>query len=351
MAQIRELERKLKSASNERNYVQLERDTVQSYYDITKEEVHDCELEILTKEREMEEMQHAHVRNIRVYSQKVKHLEYEHKTDLRESKEKAEGEEEEEKAAHVDRETSLEAERDRLQHQVSEVELANEEDVSALVEAHQKSLSKMRETFDENLDSLREKFDERLDELRKQFELRRKVEVHEIEERKNQHINELMRKHEIAYGQIKTYYNDITHDNLKLIKSLKGEVADMKKKATSNQKLMYDIAQENKRLSEPLQVAVKEVESLKNELKDCDKDKLSLKNAASRLKLLKRRVNTRADEIEALTHKFDTTEHERNRFYDAFHSTIEDLQRKTQVKNVMLERRLAELQQEFEVRS
>ena len=46
-----------------------------------------------------------------------------------------------------------------------------------------------------------------------------------MEERKNYHINELMKKHEKAFGEIKNYYNDITHNNLDLIKSLKEEAS------------------------------------------------------------------------------------------------------------------------------
>jgi len=61
--------------------------------------------------------------------------------------------------------------------------------------------------------------------------LRAQVEILEIQERKNGHINELMRRHEKAFGEIKNYYNDITHNNLDLIRSLKEEVADMNKKA------------------------------------------------------------------------------------------------------------------------
>ena len=56
-----------------------------------------------------------------------------------------------------------------------------------------------------------------------------------------------------AFADIKTYYNDITHNNLDLIKTLKEDVAEMRKKEAQNEKLMYEIAQENKRLSEPLQ--------------------------------------------------------------------------------------------------
>jgi membrane protease subunit (stomatin/prohibitin family) len=56
------------------------------------------------------------------------------------------------------------------------------------------------------------------------MEQQRRQEVHEIEERKDEHINELMRKHEKAFSEIKTYYNDITHNNLELIKNLKEDL-------------------------------------------------------------------------------------------------------------------------------
>jgi hypothetical protein len=43
-----------------------------------------------------------------------------------------------------------------------------------------------------------------------------------------------------------------------------------------NEKLMYEIAQENKRLSEPLTKALKEVELLRQQLANHEKDKTSL---------------------------------------------------------------------------
>ena len=59
----------------------------------------------------------------------------------------------------------------------------------------------------------------------------------------------------------------------------------MKKKEVSNEKLMFEIAQENKKLSEPLTRALKEVEKLRHELANYQKDKMSLQNAKSRLAL------------------------------------------------------------------
>ena len=112
---------------------------------------------------------------------------------------------------------------------------------------------------------LQSKYELKMKLLREDLELRRKVEILEIEERKNNHINELMKKHEKAFGEIKNYYNDITHNNLDLIRSLKEEVAEMKKKEIQNEKLMFEIAQENKKLSEPLTRALKEVELLRHD--------------------------------------------------------------------------------------
>ena len=47
------------------------------------------------------------------------------------------------------------------------------------------------------------------------------------------------------------------------LEALKEEVAEMKKKEIQNEKLMFEIAQENKKLSEPLTRALKEVEKLR----------------------------------------------------------------------------------------
>jgi len=51
------------------------------------------------------------------------------------------------------------------------------------------------------------------------------VEIHELEERKNQHINELIGNHDKAFAELKKYYNDITAENLNLIKGQKEEIA------------------------------------------------------------------------------------------------------------------------------
>ena len=62
-----------------------------------------------------------------------------------------------------------------------------------------------------------------------------KVEIHEIEERKNQHINDLMKNHEDAFREMKEYYNDITKENIELIRMHKEKLMDIKDQIENNQ--------------------------------------------------------------------------------------------------------------------
>lgn len=76
--------------------------------------------------------------------------------------------------------------------------------------------------------SLIQSYEHKCDRLKEELELRLKVEIHEIEERKNQHINDLMRNHEEAFREMKEYYNDITRENLELIKMHKEKLVDIR---------------------------------------------------------------------------------------------------------------------------
>lgn len=53
--------------------------------------------------------------------------------------------------------------------------------------------------------------------------------------------------------------------------TLQDQLEEMKKKEATDQKLMLEVNMENKRLTEPLQRALKEVEHLRHELTNYNK--------------------------------------------------------------------------------
>ena len=88
--------------------------------------------------------------------------------------------------------------------------------------------------------------------MHEELELRRKVEIHEIEERKNQHINDLMKNHEEAFREMKEYYNDITRENLELIKMHKEKLVDIRAQIEANQKTVDHLKVKMEELQKPL---------------------------------------------------------------------------------------------------
>ncbi|GMF65580.1 unnamed protein product [Phytophthora lilii] len=316
---------------------------IESFYEITKQEIQDHENQIMAKDREMEVMEDNHRVEVRVYVQKVKHLDYEHKNNLKRVQADGTGHMDEERDLHEHRETVLRSTKQSLKLELKERDLSNEDEIEQMKQAHEKNLMKLREQFEKNNAALEGRCQQRLRDLQESLELRRKVDVHEIEERKNLHINDLMKNHEKAFTQIKNYYNDITKDNLRLIDSLKNEIAAMKKKAAANTKLMHDVSQENKRLSEPLAAAIQEVEHLRHELKDEQKDKLSLRNAKARLLYLAQQVHDLKQRQAELTTKYRIMESDRNALYDTFEHTVQTIHKKGECKNLILEQRLASM--------
>ena len=109
----------------------------------------------------------------------------------------------------------------------------------------------------------------------------------------------------------------------------------MKKKEERNEKLMADITNENKRLSEPLQAALAECDTLKRELQHYEKDKLSLQNSKARLRVLEETHKQLLWEHEVLEQRFAQVEKERNELYENFVDRIIGVQQKSGFKNLV----------------
>mmetsp|Transcript_14993 Transcript_14993/g.40193 ORF Transcript_14993/g.40193 Transcript_14993/m.40193 type:complete len:499 (-) Transcript_14993:423-1919(-) len=332
----------------ERNYFQLERDKINTFWEITKKELEDRKAELRNTDREMEELEERHQVEIKVYKQKVKHLLYEHQNNVAQLKEAGEMALKLQQEEHRQHEAESKRDKRSLKLELKELELAHEDAIRELKQENDKNVTKLRQQYEREVKELQQKYEKKMKLLREDLELRRKVEILEIEERKNNHINELMKKHEKAFGEIKNYYNDITHNNLDLIRSLKEEVAEMKKKEISNEKLMFEIAQENKKLSEPLTRALKEVEKLRHELANYQKDKMSLQNAKSRLHVLETQLRDLTWEHEVLEQRFHHVEKERDELFEKFESTIYDVQQKSGFKNILLEKKLQAINESLE---
>lgn len=106
-----------------------------------------------------------------------------------------------------------------------------------------------------------------------------------------------------AFRQMKDYYNDITRENLKLIRSYKDEIAKINAQIISNSKALNDITAQNEELKKPLEEFEQKREILIKYLSTFPNDKMTLRNANARLTVLRKEVieaRKKRDELEVL---------------------------------------------------
>lgn len=346
--QLQILKEQLEKEMKDRNYFQLESDKINTFWEITKKELQEVQAELRNKDREMEELEERHQVEIKVYKQKIKHLLYEHQNDVTLLKTDTETSLKLQNDEHRDKEFELKKQQKNLKSDMKEVEISHQDVITNLKQEHDKSVTKLRQEYERNLKEMQQKYDKNMRQLRDDLELRRKNEIHEVEERKNSHINELMKKHDKAFQEIKAYYNDITLNNLELIKSLKEQVEELKKKDQAGEKLLLEVTQENRRLSEPLQKSLAEVAQLKHDLANYEKDKLALQNGKARNKVLESELKSLKWEHEVLEQKFEQVQKERDELYNKFISSIYEVQQKSGLKNMLLEKKLETLSEALE---
>jgi len=340
---IHRLREEMEREREERNYFQLERDKINTFWEITKRQLDESKALLRNKDREMEDMEERHQVEIKVYKQKVKHLLYEHQNNITELKADSTLTLKLEQDEHRGKESDLRKDKRSLKIQLKELELSHEDVIKNLKKQHDEAITALRQDSERHAKELQAKYEKKMKVLREELELRRKTEIHEIEERKNGQINTLMKNHEKAFSDIKNYYNDITLNNLALINSLKEQVEEMKKKEERNEKQMSEIQAENKRLKEPLEKAKAEVADLKKQLANYQKDKQSLQSAKARLKVQEQDLKALHWEHEVLEQRFKQVQQERDDLYNKFVSAIHEVQQKAGFKNLLLEKKLLAL--------
>ncbi|XP_025116147.1 dynein regulatory complex subunit 4-like [Pomacea canaliculata] len=340
---ISRLREELDREREERNYFQLERDKVNTFWEITKRQLDEKKAELRNKDREMEDAEERHQIEIKVYKQKVKHLLYEHQNNIAELK--AEGSVALKLAqdVHGGKELDLRKDKRALKVELKEQELSHEEVIKGLKKTHDEHVTELRSDFERTAHEIEANYEKKMRTLRDELDLRRKTEIHEIEERKNGQINTLMKNHEKAFSDIKNYYNDITLNNLALINTLKEQIEEMKRKEERTERHMNDVIAENRRLTEPLQKAREEVDELKKELANFNQTKDLLRMTKGRLKVATENLNATKWELEVLEQRFHKIQEERDELYRKFVKAIQEVQQKSSFKNLLLEKKLTAL--------
>eukprot|EP00096_Caligus_rogercresseyi_P006278 TRINITY_DN22610_c0_g1_i1.p1 TRINITY_DN22610_c0_g1~~TRINITY_DN22610_c0_g1_i1.p1 ORF type:complete len:364 (-),score=118.24 TRINITY_DN22610_c0_g1_i1:9-1100(-) len=288
---------------------------------------------------------------INVYKQKVKHLLYEQESmfaalkaenmvSLKVNREEHQKQEQ----LHLNDKKQM---KDRLAKKDEEYQEVLRQ--SKLKQAEE--IQKSREEFEERIQEMESRYSNRYMNLRNEHELRLKTELSTTEERKNLQIDNLKKKNEKAFNDIKNYYNDITLNNLAMISTLKEEIKAKEEKLDRNEKLLASIQGENKKLSEPLKKTKEQLAELQRQLGTQEKDKKELHSTKSKLRSLQKELESLRWELEVLHQKYDQVCRERNQLQEKFSLSILEIQRKSSIKHTALEKKMDCMKEDLAVKN
>ncbi|XP_034234450.1 dynein regulatory complex subunit 4 isoform X2 [Thrips palmi] len=337
------LREELDREREERNFFQLERDKLRTFWEITRQQLEENRAQLRNQDRAQDENEEKHQSEIKTYKQKVKHLLYEHQCNLSNVKVERMVALKMAQDEYTAMENELLKDKNDLKTKLREQELAHQEVVRQLKMEQSAEISKMREQFSQDSVELERKYEARLTTQSEDMGLQQSMELAEVEQRKNRQVVELTKSHEKAFNDMKNYYNEITLNNLALISSLKEQMEELKSGHERMEKQLREVQGENKRLTEPLKQAQSELTNLQRQLASYEHDKITLANTKQRLGLVTKELEELRWENEVLELRFEKVEKERNRLHAEFVGAVLDVQQKSGLKSAMLGKKMADL--------
>jgi len=227
-------------------------------------------------------------------------------------------------------------------------ELSHYDIVKSIRTSQEKKIMDLREEFERKSDELRQAFARKMSVVRKKFADLRKTEVTSLEDRKNAQIQQLMDKHKKSFEEIKTYFQDLSSQNIDQIIQLKNALTDKKQRDQQVMKQRTACQLEYARLAAPLRECVQQADALQKTLDDYQLDKQSLDVTKSKLIDQEEKMKTLGWKQEILEQRLSALLQERDGIQKKLESTIYSVQQKTGFRNLLLEKKFDAMAHDLE---
>jgi len=338
------LNKATKQEEQDFNEFQQQREKLNYFWIVEKKKLEDKRVELRNKARESQDLDEKHQVEIKIYKQRLKHLLYEQQNELTQKKTEAEVAVKMAQSDNTESQSDIIEDKRALNFTRKEIEFTHEECIRGLKKEHDQRVTHLRHEFERKAGEKTRAYEARMKRIRDSLDVRRKAEIKAIEDRKSTMIEQVMTGHHKAFSDIKNYYNDITHNNLDLIKSLKEEVKSLEAEERKDQIRLQEKMNENRKLSAPLKKMQESVVRLRSELEDYKVEKASMRRTKASLLLVEGKQDNSSWEYETLLQRLADAKKERDDLRDNLRASIYDVKQKSGFKGMLLEKKLSALQ-------
>mmetsp|Transcript_25868 Transcript_25868/g.41504 ORF Transcript_25868/g.41504 Transcript_25868/m.41504 type:complete len:460 (-) Transcript_25868:143-1522(-) len=344
----KELRERCEREEKEFHQFLMEREKINYFWIVEKKALTEKQADLRNKEREYQDLEERQQIELKMFQQRLKHLRYHQQDEVVDLKTEAEMALKLQEDHHRITEAEIKKDKRALKVEMKEAEVAQEDFIRMLKLEQDQKILELRQEYDRKARDMQQKYDLRMKTIRDDMENQRRKQIAKIEESKNNHIQRVMQKNQKDFQEIKVYYGDITSTNLDLIKRLKEDHHEIKKRENADAKLMFDSEQKNKQLTEPLKRAHADVEELEKQLQAYEEDKKKLAAVKDKIKQSETMLHRMEFQHEVLQQQLSRVTVERDDLYCKFQQAIYDVQQKAGLKNLILEKKIDAIEEAFE---
>jgi len=346
--QARDLRERCEREEKDFHHFLMEREKINYFWIVEKKTLTEKQADLRNKEREYQDLEERQQIELKMFQQRLKHLRYHQQDEVVELKNESELTLKLQEDHHRITEAEIKKDKRALKVEMKETEVAQEDFIRMLKLEQDQKVLELRQEFDRAAREMQAKYDLRMKTIRDDMEKNRRKQIQKIEEAKNAHIQRVMQKNQKDFQEIKVYYGDITSTNLDLIKRLKEEHHEIKKRENGDAKHMFDLEQKNKQLKEPLKRAHADVEQLEMQLQLYEEDKKRLAAVKEKIRQSETMLHRMEFQHEVLQQQTQRVTNERDELYSKFQHAIYDVQQKSGLKNLILEKKIDSIEEALE---
>jgi chromosome segregation ATPase len=296
----------LEKARKSRNNAQTEFASIQSYYDITRENIRELDMRIEKQDLEVENTEEDNETELNVYEQKSNFVKYCHDKQLKQAKEETDSRTADSIKDHANQVESTKASTANLEAEKDELEKRLIDDFSSTRTQQRNELTRVKEQLDADVRLFEQHCEAHQSFLKKELSTRRTSELHAIESRKESHLKDIIASHERACGEMRSYFDGVERQQSIDIEELQAQIRRLKKVAVKHESDSNYLKESNRVHGDELQLCSDKVSNLKSQTNDMEKDRISLSAANARLSATRKAIRESRDEYKELQQKVET---------------------------------------------
>jgi chromosome segregation ATPase len=338
----------LKDLKAKRNYVQQERELINSYYEISREELRKIEMEIEKEAFVMENLDKQHQEDINAFVNKFRHLEYDHDIFINDTLEKnSTNALKNEEDIRAQREAIYLNTKNFLKKEIKNNSDVNREDIRQAKENIEKKYNANKAELERRLNSIVDRYKNDLKLLEEDLQLRLKVEIHELEERKNQHINNLIKAFEDRMDAWKKENIEQIKENINLIKTNNENLKALKIENESLEKEVEDLKKNILELELQLESARVEHSQINNRLAKYYNQQINIENMNAKVVSLQKKCDETIKKTEEIEKKKEKLIIQISDLKKDFIAAVQQFKARAEYKNDVLEDHINQLNETY----